>query len=301
MLPDRGELVDELERAGVEVLARPLSVLRRELMNPAGLASVTRALARDARSLRALIHRRGVALVHSNTSVVLGGAAAAAAARVPHVWHVREIYSRFGRAWPAYRRILETAASLPCVSTAAAAQFGASRRVRLLHDGLAIDSQTCPAPRGSGGARPRPGRADGGGARADLRLEGAGRARARAGRGAAARPRRGRRARRRALAGRRGSTGARDRPGRPARRPGPPAPARIPRRRRERLRRRRRCRGSVDRARPTPGRRDRGRGRRMRGRRERTRRPPRDHPRRADRAPDQRRATRLRSRSRRPS
>jgi glycosyltransferase involved in cell wall biosynthesis len=144
VLPDRGELADELERAGVEVLARPLSVVRRELMNPAGLASVTRALVRDARSLRALINHRGVALVHSNTSVVLGGAAAAGAARVPHVWHVREIYSRFGRAWPAYRRILETAGSLPCVSTAAAAQFGASRRVRLLHDGLAIDPRRAP-------------------------------------------------------------------------------------------------------------------------------------------------------------
>ncbi len=138
--------MDELERAGVEVITRPLSVLRRELMNPAGLASLTRTLAHDARALRALIHRRGVALVHSNTSVVLGGAAAAAAARVPHVWHVREIYSRFGRTWPAYRRILETAASLPCVSTAAASQFGASRRVRVLRDGLAIDPRRAPRP-----------------------------------------------------------------------------------------------------------------------------------------------------------
>ena len=69
----------------------------------AGLASVIAAAGRDAASLSALIRQRDVALVHSNTSVVLGGAAAAARARVPHVWHVREIYSRFGRAWPAYR------------------------------------------------------------------------------------------------------------------------------------------------------------------------------------------------------
>ena len=97
MLPSRGALADDLEAAGVEVLVRALSVLRRELATPGGWPSVIAAAARDAARLAALIRQRDVALVHSNTSVVLGGAAAAARARVPHVWHVREIYSRFGR------------------------------------------------------------------------------------------------------------------------------------------------------------------------------------------------------------
>jgi glycosyltransferase involved in cell wall biosynthesis len=80
-----------------------------------------------------------VALVHSNTSVVLAGAAAAALAGVPHVWHVREIYTRFGRAWLGYRHVLQSAAALPCVSAATAAQFGARARTRVLYDGLALD------------------------------------------------------------------------------------------------------------------------------------------------------------------
>ena len=144
MLPSRGELADDLEADGVEVLVRPLSVLRRSLASPSGLASVIAAVGRDAASLSALIRQRDVALVHSNTSVVLGGAAAAARARVPHVWHVREIYSRFGRAWPAYRRVLLSARALPCVSRASAAQFGVSERVRTIYDGLAVERVRAP-------------------------------------------------------------------------------------------------------------------------------------------------------------
>lgn len=144
MLPDRGDLSVDLEHAGIEVIVRPLSVIRRTLANPRGVVSVAAAAARDAAALRSVIRARDVALVHSNTSVLLGGAAAAAAARVPHVWHVREIYSRFGRAWRPYRRILATARSLPCVSRATASQFGPSRRVRVMYDGLAIDPRRAP-------------------------------------------------------------------------------------------------------------------------------------------------------------
>jgi glycosyltransferase involved in cell wall biosynthesis len=144
VLPDSGDLAVDLQQAVVEVIVRPLSVIRRALANPRGVVSVATAAARDAAALRSVIRARDVALVHSNTSVLLGGAAAAAAARVPHVWHVREIYSRFGRAWRPYRRILATARSLPCVSRATASQFGPGPRVRVIHDGLAIDSRRAP-------------------------------------------------------------------------------------------------------------------------------------------------------------
>jgi glycosyltransferase involved in cell wall biosynthesis len=135
VLPDTGPLADDLRAAGVEVIIRPLAVVRRGLLTPGGLAGLAVALAGDAFWLRRLVRDREVALVHSNTSVVLSGAAAG----TPHVWHVREIYSRFGRAWPAYRRLLTSADALPCVSRATAAQFGGRGRVRVLHDGLAGD------------------------------------------------------------------------------------------------------------------------------------------------------------------
>lgn len=144
VLPAPGELAAALEQAGVEVVIRPLSVLRRELLSPQGLAALAPAIARDAAALARFIRQRRIALVHSNTSVVLGGALAATVAAVPHVWHVREIYTRFHRAWPAYRRVLLSARVLPCVSRATAAQFGTTRRAVVVPDGLAIDARRTP-------------------------------------------------------------------------------------------------------------------------------------------------------------
>jgi glycosyltransferase involved in cell wall biosynthesis len=133
-----GELREGLCAAGVEVLVRPLSVMRRAAMSPAGLASVAATLARDAGGLARLARRRHVALIHTNTSVTLGGSAASRVARIPHVWHLREIYTGFERYWPAYRRMLLTADALPCVSAATAAQLGGDPRALVVHDGLGV-------------------------------------------------------------------------------------------------------------------------------------------------------------------
>jgi glycosyltransferase involved in cell wall biosynthesis len=141
VLPDRGPLAEDLETAGVEVLIRPLSVIRRGQTNPAALLATT---ARDAITLSSLVRHRRIAVVHSNTSVILSGAAAAAVARVPHVWHVRESYERFARFWPAYRRVLSTARALPCVSRATAAQFEEGDHATVIHDGLAVDAHRAP-------------------------------------------------------------------------------------------------------------------------------------------------------------
>jgi glycosyltransferase involved in cell wall biosynthesis len=139
-----GELRDDLQAAGVEVLVRPLAVLRRAAMTPAGLAGIGLTLARDAGGLARLARHRDVALIHTNTSVTLGGAAAAGVARIPHVWHLREIFTGFERWWPVYRRMLLTADALPCVSQATAAQLGGDPRALVLHDGLPIAPQRSP-------------------------------------------------------------------------------------------------------------------------------------------------------------
>ncbi len=143
-LAEEGPLADDLRAAGIEVVVRPLAVLRRALMSPRGLGQVGRAFAADAGGLGRLARARGVALVHSNTSVTLGGAAAARIAGVPHVWHTREIYAGFERWWPAYRRLLLTADAIPCVSAATAVQFDAAPQVSVLHDGLALPVERVP-------------------------------------------------------------------------------------------------------------------------------------------------------------
>lgn len=144
VLPAHGELAADLRGAGIEVLVRPLAVLRRALMSPRGISRVGAAWAADAGGLGRLARARDVALVHTNTSVTLGGAAAARLAGVPHVWHVREIYAGFERWFPAYRRLLLTADRLPCVSAAAAAQFDGAPQAAVLHDGLAVTPEQAP-------------------------------------------------------------------------------------------------------------------------------------------------------------
>ena len=133
-----GELREDLAAAGVEVLIRPLAVMRRAAMSPRGLVQIGGALARDAGGLARLCRARGVALIHTNTSVTLGGSAASRVARIPHVWHLREIYTGFERYWPAYRRMLLSAQALPCVSAATRAQLGDARQACVLHDGLPL-------------------------------------------------------------------------------------------------------------------------------------------------------------------
>jgi glycosyltransferase involved in cell wall biosynthesis len=127
-----GPLVGELRAAGVETVVEPLAVLRRSELSAGGLVRLGLRIA----ATTGLAGGRGVALVHSNTSVTLSGALAARRAGVPHVWHVREIYTE--RIWPAYRRVLGSAAALPCVSTAVRERFPERSRAVVLGDGVAI-------------------------------------------------------------------------------------------------------------------------------------------------------------------
>ncbi len=140
-LPERGSLASALDDAGVEVVVAPLAVLRRAGLGPRTAAALPRRVRADRRLLGELAAEREVALVHSNTSVVLAGGPVARAAGIPHVVHVREIFAgalglRGAALWPVLRRHLERADALACVSGAVAEQFGDGDRVRVIHDGL---------------------------------------------------------------------------------------------------------------------------------------------------------------------
>ena len=141
VLPERGELADQVERLGVEVHIEPLAVLKRGLLRGRALPRTLSLLRHNVRSLTALARRQDAAIVHSNMSLILCGQAVADRAGVPHVVSVREIYAgtggRAGAAvWPLLRRRLLRADALACVSAATAAQFDGSSRALVLHDGL---------------------------------------------------------------------------------------------------------------------------------------------------------------------
>lgn len=176
VLAERGDLEPRLEAEGVEVVVEPLAVLRRRLLSASGLRDLAAAARSERPRLKALAS--GASLVHSNTSVILGGGAAASANGIPHVMHVREIYEGATRAvsapgrpstsradgagetgaargrlagaaalaWPLWRRRLEQADALACVSGAVASQF--RRSATVIHDGLPDTDRWKKAPMG---------------------------------------------------------------------------------------------------------------------------------------------------------
>jgi len=134
VLPERGELAQLLEDAGVETAVAPLTVLRRAELGPRAAARLVRP---DVGELESLARARETALVHSNTSVIASGHRLAATLGVPHVLHVRELYPRIPLAWPLWRRRLLRADRVLSVSQAVAAQFSGAENVAVVHDGLA--------------------------------------------------------------------------------------------------------------------------------------------------------------------
>jgi glycosyltransferase involved in cell wall biosynthesis len=144
VLPGPGDLTSRLDEAGVEVRFSELAVLQRSLLGGLGIATTLGLEARIARELGELARSRDTAIVHSNTTTVLGGQAVADRAGAAHVQHVREIYRGIGGPlgavlWPILRRRLVRADALVCVSEAAAAQFDGAARPLVVYDAIPRD------------------------------------------------------------------------------------------------------------------------------------------------------------------
>ncbi|MBK7874821.1 MAG: glycosyltransferase family 4 protein [Planctomycetes bacterium] len=130
-LPREGPLADHLRAAGATVEVGPLCTFGRATLRPRGLLRAARELPEALRFARALVRRHAPVLVHTNTIVVLSGALAARAERVPHVWHVHEILER--PPWLARavaRFVARNAARVACNSAATAEHLRARARFR---------------------------------------------------------------------------------------------------------------------------------------------------------------------------
>jgi glycosyltransferase involved in cell wall biosynthesis len=116
VVPHEGDLSAALARAGVEYKVMALGSFRNraEIRRPIFVVRLLTALVAAWRLSR-LIHSRQVDLVHSNTAPVIAGALGARIARIPHVWHLREILS--GWQWFVLRRLMvKLAARQICIS-----------------------------------------------------------------------------------------------------------------------------------------------------------------------------------------
>jgi glycosyltransferase involved in cell wall biosynthesis len=90
VLPGPGPLVRYLERAGAVVHLLPMVQLRSTLDLRHQSAFVAR-FRSSVRRIAQLAREEEATLVHSNSLFTLYGAPAAARAKLPHVWHVREL------------------------------------------------------------------------------------------------------------------------------------------------------------------------------------------------------------------
>lgn len=140
VLPEAGPLKELFAEIGVEVLVCPsLAVITRFNFHPFGVLALLVRLPQSVLKLRSLIREHRVALVHTNTGVILSSSLAAWLAGVPHVWHVREIFGDFRRLWPFFARfVLVASQRVIAISRAVARQFPPSEKVAIVYDGLSL-------------------------------------------------------------------------------------------------------------------------------------------------------------------
>ncbi len=144
VVPREGPLTEKLRAAGVRVAVVPMPQLRPvrdplyQLRYLAGFwPSVVR--------LAMLFRRERVALVHSNSLYGLQGAWAARLARVPHVWHIREIPDAPAPVPQLLRSMaVRLSARVVAMTDAVAGMFGEagrrSRRIVVIPDGIDLSA-----------------------------------------------------------------------------------------------------------------------------------------------------------------
>ena len=86
-----GLLGQALAEAGIHQQEMDIPVLRRRYLSLSGISAFMRRLYTGTRQVQRYLKDEHIALVHSNTSAVWGGALAARRNQIPHLWHIHEI------------------------------------------------------------------------------------------------------------------------------------------------------------------------------------------------------------------
>ena len=141
-VPEDGPLVRELRQAGVNIIFLDPIVFRRDALTPRGALRLALGAPASIWRLYRLIRRENYDLVHSNTSVTLGGAVAARMSRTPHVWHFREIQTEFGFMLRLFEPVVRLLSNrLIFITQAVADQFSDDRlrvKGKVIHDGIPV-------------------------------------------------------------------------------------------------------------------------------------------------------------------
>ncbi len=136
LVPEEGPLTDCLRSAGEQVVIRPLARVRRT-HNPLRLAMMGGKLLRQSAALRRLALQEKIRVLHANShNAMLVTAPAASRARLPCIWHVRDMVSL---PWIG-RRLYRAATVIVAVSRAVADDVQRYRsgrdRIRVIPNGI---------------------------------------------------------------------------------------------------------------------------------------------------------------------
>lgn len=147
-VPRPGPLVPLLENAGAAVIELDPLKFRRVDLRPRQLPSTVKNWSTNLVALRRLGRERRFDLVYTTTAPTTGGSILARRWRVPHAYHVHEIFWYPAPLVRAFEALLRTADVVLCCSAAVASQFASERvraRTRVVHTGATVDANIRPA------------------------------------------------------------------------------------------------------------------------------------------------------------
>jgi glycosyltransferase involved in cell wall biosynthesis len=138
MLPADGPLVPFVRELNVEVIVfPPLSVIERPVFHSWRLPFFMLNIPLSALRLRRILRREKIALVHTNTGVIVSSGLAAWLAGVPHVWHIRDWFQEFRGFWRFYEGWMRAFSTrIIAVSESIAAQFSDREKVCVINNGF---------------------------------------------------------------------------------------------------------------------------------------------------------------------
>jgi glycosyltransferase involved in cell wall biosynthesis len=147
VLSGEGPLNKLIEAEGIRVLVHPqLSHISRPVFHSWRIIPFAVNCPRSVFYLWRLARRERVALVYTNTGVMVSPALAAWLAGVPHIWHIREWFQEFQKIWPAFSWYIERFSwKVIAISNAVAGQFKSREKVVVVHDAFSLEDRAMPS------------------------------------------------------------------------------------------------------------------------------------------------------------
>ena len=149
LLPEDGPLRARIADLGVEVvLHRGLSIVTRPVFRSWRIVLFLLNFPISVLFIAALIRRRKVDVVHTNSGVIVSPGLAAKVAGARHIWHIRDWFQEFRGFWPYYARyIVWSSEKIIAVSGAIAGQFSDAGKITVINNGFPMDEFDVDQPR----------------------------------------------------------------------------------------------------------------------------------------------------------